>query len=104
MNLACLCLSVFQEKEGGQDDVVDVNMERSCITVNETKLKVDLTKYSEKHQVGVRSMDCTLGTVIFDWSPVIWKLHACCLLLPMLQLLLPLMLHVLLIPPPAVQL
>ena len=78
MNLACLCLSVFQEKEGGQDDVVDVNMERSCITVNETKLKVDLTKYSEKHQVGVRSMECTLGTMIVDWSPVIWKLHACC--------------------------
>ena len=78
MDLTCLCLSGFQEKEGGQDDVVDVNMERSCITVNETKLKVDLTKYSEKHQVGVRSMECTLGTMIVDWSPVIWKLHACC--------------------------
>ena len=39
-------------------------MERSCITVNETKLKVDLTKYSEKHQVGAQSVGCAMGTLI----------------------------------------
>ena len=30
---------------------MDCFMGRSCIVVNETKLKVDLTKYTEKHQV-----------------------------------------------------
>ena len=33
----------LQEKERGEDDIVDCFMERSCIVVNETKLKVDLT-------------------------------------------------------------
>lgn len=39
-----------QERERGEDDIVDVSMERSSVIVNETKLKVDLTKYVEKHQ------------------------------------------------------
>lgn len=39
-----------KEREKGEEDIVDVNMERSFVVVNETKLKVDLTKYLEKHQ------------------------------------------------------
>jgi hypothetical protein len=44
---------MMQEKERGEDDIVDVHMERASIIVNETKVKVDLTKYSEKHQVPI---------------------------------------------------
>jgi kinesin family protein 2/24 len=36
--------------ERGDDDIVEVDMHNSCVLVNETKLKVDLTKYAERHQ------------------------------------------------------
>lgn len=39
-----------KERERGEEDIVEVNMGRSYIVVNETKLKVDLTKYTERHQ------------------------------------------------------
>ncbi|KAL6763284.1 P-loop containing nucleoside triphosphate hydrolase protein [Haematococcus lacustris] len=39
-----------KERERGEEDVVDANMSRSFVTVSETKSKVDLTKYQEKHQ------------------------------------------------------
>jgi kinesin family protein 2/24 len=40
----------LQEKERGEDDIVEVNMQDSYVLVNETKVKVDLTKYVERHQ------------------------------------------------------
>lgn len=39
-----------KEKERGEDDIVDVHNGRAYVIVNETKVKVDLTKYIEKHQ------------------------------------------------------
>lgn len=36
--------------ERGDDDIVEVDMHNSCVLVNEMKLKVDLTKYAERHQ------------------------------------------------------
>lgn len=39
-----------KEKEKGDEDIVDVSMEKALIVVNETKFKVDLTKYVERHQ------------------------------------------------------
>ena len=39
-----------QEVERGDDDIVEVDMHNSCVLVNEMKLKVDLTKYAERHQ------------------------------------------------------
>lgn len=53
-SLYCMSNTTLQEKERGEDDIVDCLMERSCIIVNETKLKVDLTKYTEKHQVRIK--------------------------------------------------
>jgi len=43
------CLDA-QEVERGDDDIVEVDMHNSCVLVNEMKLKVDLTKYAERHQ------------------------------------------------------
>lgn len=34
----------LQERERGEEDIVDVNMERSYVVVNETKLKVGLRR------------------------------------------------------------
>ena len=52
--LAEVCRStvvlLLQEKERGEDDIVEVNMHDSYVMVNETKVKVDLTKYVERHQ------------------------------------------------------
>ncbi|WIA29491.1 hypothetical protein OEZ86_011992 [Tetradesmus obliquus] len=39
-----------KEVERGDEDVVEMDMRNSCVLVNETKLKVDLTKYAERHQ------------------------------------------------------
>lgn len=39
-----------QEEERGDEDIVEMDMHNSCVIVNETKLKVDLTKYAERHQ------------------------------------------------------
>ncbi|KAF6259011.1 P-loop containing nucleoside triphosphate hydrolase protein [Scenedesmus sp. NREL 46B-D3] len=39
-----------KEVERGDEDVVEMDMRGSCVLVNETKLKVDLTKYAERHQ------------------------------------------------------
>lgn len=39
-----------KERERGEEDIVDVSTERAYVLVNETKVKVDLTKYVEKHQ------------------------------------------------------
>lgn len=39
-----------KEKERSEEDIVDVNRVRSYVVVNETKLKVDLTKYVDRHQ------------------------------------------------------
>eukprot|EP00798_Chlamydomonas_sp_ICE-L_P010331 gene10331-8267_t len=39
-----------KEREKGDDDVVDCSMSGSYIVVHEIKQKVDLTKYSERHQ------------------------------------------------------
>lgn len=43
-------LPAVQEVERGDEDVVEMDMRNSCVLVNETKLKVDLTKYAERHQ------------------------------------------------------
>lgn len=43
-------LCCAQELERGDDDICEVDMHNSCVLVNETKLKVDLTKYAERHQ------------------------------------------------------
>jgi len=40
-----------QERERGDDDVVEVSRSSAFVIVNETKVKVDLTKYMERHQV-----------------------------------------------------
>jgi kinesin family protein 2/24 len=49
-----------KEKEKGDEDIIEVNMGRSNVIVNETKLKVDLTKYVERHQVRkIRSNQAT---------------------------------------------
>lgn len=40
----------MKERERGEEDIVEVIRERNCVTVNETKFKVDLTKYVERHQ------------------------------------------------------
>lgn len=40
-----------QERERNDDDVVEVSRANAFVVVNETKVKVDLTKYMEKHQV-----------------------------------------------------
>lgn len=40
----------LQEVERGDDDICEVDMHNSCVLVNEMKLKVDLTKYAERHQ------------------------------------------------------
>jgi len=39
-----------KERDRGDEDIVECYMGRSCIIVNEPKVKVDLTKYVEKHQ------------------------------------------------------
>lgn len=39
-----------KERERGEEDIVEVDMTRSCVIVNELKVKVDLTKYVERHQ------------------------------------------------------
>jgi hypothetical protein len=39
-----------QEVERGDEDIVEMDMCNACVLVNETKLKVDLTKYAERHQ------------------------------------------------------
>eukprot|EP00201_Polytomella_parva_P021048 CAMPEP_0175048850 /NCGR_PEP_ID=MMETSP0052_2-20121109/6421_1 /TAXON_ID=51329 ORGANISM="Polytomella parva, Strain SAG 63-3" /NCGR_SAMPLE_ID=MMETSP0052_2 /ASSEMBLY_ACC=CAM_ASM_000194 /LENGTH=283 /DNA_ID=CAMNT_0016312965 /DNA_START=406 /DNA_END=1253 /DNA_ORIENTATION=+ len=39
-----------KERERGDEDVIDVSIQGSFVVVNETKVKVDLTKYLEKHQ------------------------------------------------------
>mmetsp|Transcript_12612 Transcript_12612/g.27255 ORF Transcript_12612/g.27255 Transcript_12612/m.27255 type:complete len:659 (+) Transcript_12612:246-2222(+) len=50
-----------KERERGDEDIVDVSMERSYVVVNETKLKVDLTKYVEKHMFSFdQSLDETV--------------------------------------------
>ena len=38
-----------QEREKGDEDVVEAMPRQSCVIVNEIKVKVDLTKYVEKH-------------------------------------------------------
>lgn len=42
-------LTCLQEKERGDDDIVEVSMDKNFVVVNETKVKVDLTKYMERH-------------------------------------------------------
>uniref|UniRef100_A0A7R9YS33 Kinesin-like protein n=1 Tax=Chlamydomonas euryale TaxID=1486919 RepID=A0A7R9YS33_9CHLO len=39
-----------KEKDKGEDDIVDANMQRAYVVVNEVKVKVDLTKYIDRHQ------------------------------------------------------
>lgn len=39
-----------KERERGDEDIVDCLMGQGCIVVNETRQKVDLTRYIEKHQ------------------------------------------------------
>jgi kinesin family protein 2/24 len=39
----------LQELENGEDDTLDVNMELASVVVNEPRLKVDLTKFVERH-------------------------------------------------------
>lgn len=47
--MALLCTCVFrtpQEKDRGEEDIVDSDMARANMVVNEEKLKVDLTRYA----------------------------------------------------------
>lgn len=46
----CLHTPLLQEVERGDDDICEVDMHNNCVLVNEMKLKVDLTKYAERHQ------------------------------------------------------
>ncbi|MEW5307527.1 MAG: hypothetical protein WDW36_009916 [Sanguina aurantia] len=39
-----------KEKDKGEEDIVDSDMARANMVVNEEKLKVDLTRYTERHQ------------------------------------------------------
>ncbi len=41
--------AVTQERERQDDDICDVQGANNCVLVNETKVKVDLTKYQERH-------------------------------------------------------
>jgi kinesin family member 2/24 len=43
-------LSWSQERERGDEDIVESSMDKAFIIVNEVKVKVDLTKYVEKYQ------------------------------------------------------
>lgn len=47
-----------KERDRGEEDVVEVEPEAGGLVVNETKTRVDLTKYVERHQF---KFDCTLG-------------------------------------------
>ena len=47
-----------REMERGEEDVVHVSSSSAELTVNETKVRVDLTKYVERHHF---KFDCTLG-------------------------------------------
>lgn len=38
-----------QELERGEGDVLECDMPAACLYVNEPKVKVDLTKYTERH-------------------------------------------------------
>lgn len=40
----------MQEVERGEDDIVNVDMGSGFLTVFEPKVKVDLTRYTERHQ------------------------------------------------------
>ena len=42
------CFAV-QELEKGEDDIIEVAMKDSSLVVNELKVKVDLTKFTERH-------------------------------------------------------
>ncbi len=46
-----------QELERGESDVLECDAAASCLYVNEPKVKVDLTKYVERH-----TFRCALGT------------------------------------------
>lgn len=48
--LLCCTIHCLQELERSDEDIVEVDMHSACVLVNETKLKVDLTKYAERHQ------------------------------------------------------
>lgn len=39
-----------KEKERGEDDIMSIDMSKGELIVNETKLRVDLTPYTEKHR------------------------------------------------------
>lgn len=39
-----------KEKEKGEEDIISINMEKGELLVNEPKVRVDLTKYTETHQ------------------------------------------------------
>jgi hypothetical protein len=39
----------WQELERGESDVLECDTAASCLYVNEPKVKVDLTKYTERH-------------------------------------------------------
>jgi kinesin family member 2/24 len=39
----------MKEVERAEEDIVEVDMRGGCVVVNEVKLKVDLTKYAERH-------------------------------------------------------
>jgi hypothetical protein len=47
----CAPLPRPQERERGDEDMVEVSRGSAFVIVNETKVKVDLTKYIERHQV-----------------------------------------------------
>eukprot|EP00201_Polytomella_parva_P011500 CAMPEP_0175068112 /NCGR_PEP_ID=MMETSP0052_2-20121109/17490_1 /TAXON_ID=51329 ORGANISM="Polytomella parva, Strain SAG 63-3" /NCGR_SAMPLE_ID=MMETSP0052_2 /ASSEMBLY_ACC=CAM_ASM_000194 /LENGTH=843 /DNA_ID=CAMNT_0016335103 /DNA_START=194 /DNA_END=2725 /DNA_ORIENTATION=- len=51
-----------KERERGDEDIVDVSIGGAFVIVNETKVKVDLTKYLEKHQFNFDdAIDDTVG-------------------------------------------
>lgn len=50
LTLHLLAIAPIQERERGDDDIVEVRQNINSVTVNETKVKVDLTKYLERHQ------------------------------------------------------
>ena len=40
---------IVQEIDKGEEDAIEVDMKQAVLVVNEPKVKVDLTKYLEKH-------------------------------------------------------
>lgn len=63
------CLPAWpQELDRGEGDVLECDVAASCLYVNEPKVKVDLTKYNERHtfRQGSQLMAASSGQLSCD--------------------------------------